>query len=255
MRPLRRFGLLALLGLLPGAVQASPPKQLDQRSQELRRFDAKRVPRVKAARVAATTVLTEHPSSLRLMKVQLRQLRGVLARNPAPAELLHFLDRPLMGSAEQLREFRRLSLQKGVATAKMIDYEGKPMPTSVIPRYVRAVERAGMKAGIEGDRFLLLRLPGAAEKSAKDQALRESVFRTVVETNLTRLLAGKALPIDRLIVPDTKSVDQLMEVHATYDRIATEVVDRAVASRRIPRAGRARPCVASFPPPLTTETG
>lgn len=229
------FGLPALL-LLTAATLASAE---DLRARELQRFGA-RTSGPRAARVAATTVLTEHPSSLRLMKVHLRQLRGLLAGNPGPAELLRFLERPLMGSGKQLREFRRLSLEQGVATAKMIDYEGKPMPTSVIPRYVRAIERAGMRAGIEGDRFLLLRLPGAAETSAKDQALRERVFRTVVETNLTRLLAGKELPVDRLIVPDTKSVDELMEVHSTYDRVAAEVVKRAVAARRIPAERRAQ---------------
>jgi len=193
----------------------------------------------RTSRVAATTVLTEHPSSLRLFKVQLGRFRRLMARpNVKPEQIHGFMGQPLMNTEKQLREFSRLSIKQGVATGKMIDYEGKPMPPSVIGRYVKIIERAGLKPGIEGDRFLLLRLPGAAEKSGKDLELRQKVFESIVKTNLDRVLRGKNLPVDRLIVPDTKRLGELLEVHATYDRAAVTAVDRAVQQRRIKPARR-----------------
>ena len=205
---------------------------------ELRRFGFRRGTGRRTRRVAATTVLTEHPSSLRLLRRQFRQVKRSL-RSPGlrsrPDRLLKLLDGAQMTPLKQVREFERLSLRQGLATGKMIDFEGKPMPPRVIPRYVEAIERAGMRPGIEGDRFLLLRLPGATEKSRGDRQLRRQVFQTLVETNLDRLVAGKDLPIDRLIVPQTKNLAQMLEVHTTYDRMASAAVAKAV------RAGRIQP--------------
>jgi len=225
-----QYRLVALLGLfvLPSLGRADP------RTQELQRFGKQRPTGKRTCRVAATTVLTEHPSSLRLFKVQLGQLRQLVARPGVQTpDLMRFMGRPLMTTDKQVREFSRLSLKQGVATGKMIDYEGKPMPPRVIGRYVRAIERAGLRPGIEGDRFLLLRLPGAVEKTGKDLALRQQVFESIVDTNLRRVIEGKPLPVDRLIVPDTKQLAELLEVHATYDRVAVDAVQRAVQQRRI----------------------
>jgi phosphoenolpyruvate carboxylase len=233
VRLIHRLLLLALL------CSPSSSRGDDARQRELRRFDHVLATSPRTSRVAATSVLTEHPSSLRLFKLHIGRLRRLVASTPSTDRLMRFIEQPLMTTDKQVREFSRLSLERGVATAKMIDYEGKPMPPAVIGRYVRAIERAGMRPGIEGDRFLLLRLPGAAEKSEKDQTLRRQVFEGIVDTNLRRVLAGKDLPVDRLIVPDTKRVDELMEVHSTYDRVAAAAVDRAIAQRKLAAPRRA----------------
>ncbi len=231
----------SLLGLVtPDVAIGERKKAIAPRGKqaELRRFGFQRGTGRRTRRVAATTVLTEHPSSLRLLRRQFRQVKRTL-RSPGmrskPDRQLKLLDGALMTPGKQVREFERLSLRKGLATGKMIDFEGKPMPPQVIPRYVEAIERAGMKPGIEGDRFLLLRLPGATEKSKGDRQLRRRVFQTLVETNLDRLVAGKGLPIDRLIVPQTKNLAQMLEVHTTYDRTASAAVAKAV------RAGKIQP--------------
>lgn len=215
---------------------------LDKRAQLARHGFRRHTKRTR--RIAATTVLTEHPSSLRMLKVQLRQLTATLKKTRGKpgrsATLLQQIERPLMTGDKQVREFRHQSLKAGLATAKMIDFEGKPMPPSVIPRYVAEIERAGLKPGLEGDRLLYLRLPGTAEKTPKDRALRREVFDRIVKTNLERALAGKPLPIDRLIVAQTQNLGQLLEVHTTYDRVAARAVVRAARQKGLSKGERRR---------------
>jgi phosphoenolpyruvate carboxylase len=211
---------LASIAALASSAAARPRKALPVPGRTAR-----------TGRLAATTILTEHPSSLRLMKRQFRSLRRAL-RSPKtranPNKLMDLLNKPLMTADKQVQEFSHLSLRRRVGSGKMIDFEGKPMPPKVIPRYVKAVERAGMTAGIEGDRALYVRLPGAAETSTTDRRRRRQIFKTIVQTNLKRVIDGRPLPVDRLIVAQTRSLDQLLEVHRTYDRVAAAAVRLAV---------------------------
>ncbi|MCA9665900.1 MAG: phosphoenolpyruvate carboxylase [Myxococcales bacterium] len=216
------FALLATAGVALGAPTHSAPRR------------ARRLPR----RFASTTVLTEHPSSLRLMRVQLRQLRRLMRARAGNATLLGAIAKPLMGADKQLAEFEHHAVSKGHATAKMIDFEGKPISPAVIPRYVAAVEKAGLRAGWGKDRMFYVRLTGEKERSPADRARRAEIYRHVAETNLVRVMRGDALPIDRFIVAEADKLAQLVRVHREYERAISKAVDGAIAAGKLTRRQR-----------------
>jgi phosphoenolpyruvate carboxylase len=194
-------------------------------------------------RLAATLVLTEHPSSLRLLRHQLRDLKQALSTSlkaAEPSAILERLQRPYMTGAKHLREFRRYAVDLGLASAKMIDFEGKPMDPGLIPRHVAVLERAGLRPGLAGDRLILVRLPANAEQSGKDLSLRERVMQSIVSTNLTRVMASKPLPVDQIILPQVVSPADLPRVHEEYERAAQQALDQAVRSGRLAPADRAK---------------
>ena len=143
-----------------------------------------------------------------------------------------------MTATKHVREFKRYAVELGLASAKMIDFEGKPMDPGVIPRHVAVLERAGLRPGLTGDRLILVRLPADAERAGKDLSLREQVMQTVVRTNLARVLAGKPIPVDQLILPQVESPTDLARVHEEYERVATRELDLAVRQGRVRASDR-----------------
>src|ERR1700761_1918501 len=99
------------------------------------------------------------------------------------------------------------------------------MDPDTILEHSHALAKSGMVSGIEGARMLMVRIPSASEKSPKDLALRDRIFENVVAANLKSKLAGSELAVDRLIVPETENLDQLLEVHERYDAATHKAID------------------------------
>jgi phosphoenolpyruvate carboxylase len=221
----------------PGQIRASGTPAV-RHAEERPAAEHGALPAVPISRGAATIVMTDHPSSIALAMDQYRDVKQAMGRMPAK-DLLQFLRKPFVSPDQQVEEFVSVSLKQGLATGKMIDYEGRdPAPPDLIPRHVAAIENAGMRAGIDGDRLLLVRLPGAGEKSEQDRARRSDIIATIAKTNLARVRNGKPLPVDRLIIPEAKSLDEMIEVHDSYDRASTQAVDEAIAQHALPAAQR-----------------
>ncbi len=88
--------------------------------------------------------------------------------------------------------------------------------------------------------MLMVRIPSASEKSPKDLALRDRIFENVVAANLKNKLAGAELAVDRMIVPETENLDQLLEVHERYDAATHKAIDALIAAGKLPEAQRAQ---------------